>query len=258
MFKKSLISLLLIVLLVLTLSSCGKPDNDNSEVTPEPSETANTPTIELKGEYLEEYEGVEAPEVSKFLGTMIMNVRPEEYRISDIPIISMQDKDSDMVMTLMHLNPEYLEEFAVSASQSNTRAYSVAIVKAKKGFEENIVVGLSTRIDDLRRGVKNYPDQIYLVDNLVMEQVGDYLVFIVCDNADDVYEEFYKVMSSTDLNDLFMVPMMTDAERLEIENKFLEREKENINSEIGEVIVTPVEEENELDVDVEELISDEE
>lgn len=251
MFKRMLILFLTLIIglgTAVTLSSCSKPV-ENIEPSPVESEN-NESKIELKGEYLDNYKEVNAPEVSKFLGTMIVNIRPEDYRISDIPIISTTDKDADMIFTLMHLNAGYLEEYAVSTSQSNTRAYSVAIVKAKKGYEEEVVVGLSTRIDDLRRGVKNYPDQLYLVDNVVMEQVGDYLVFIICDNADKVYDEFYKVMVSTDLNDLTVVSMMTEAERLEIENKYLEQEKQNINSEIGEVIVTPISEEPIEDLNV--------
>lgn len=244
MLKKNIMIvsiLFLILFLILGLSACNKNVDDKDEDKSSVGVETIQPKVELKGNYLEVYKNIAAPEVSKFLGTMIVNVRPEEYRIADIPIISTTDKDADMILTLMHLNPEYLDEYAVSTSQNNTRAYSVAIVKAKKGYEENVGVGLSTRIDDLKRGVKNYPDQLYLVDNVVMEQIGDYLVFIVCDNADEVYKEFYKVMSSTDLNDLNVVSMMTEVERLEIENKYLEQEKENMDAEIEEVVITPIE-----------------
>ena len=116
-------------------------------------------------------------------------------------------------MSLMHLKEEYFENYAISTSQSNTRAYTVALLKAEYGYEEQIINSIGERISDLYVSVKNYPDQLYLLENAIIEQVGDYLFVIICDNSDKVFEELKKVMINTDLTTLEVVPYMTDEER---------------------------------------------
>jgi len=255
--KKILCLVICLILGLFILSGCTDKDK-NSEIKTE--DTTNLESEKkgyiLKGEYLEEYENLEVSEESKFFGTAIVNVRPEEYRDFDIPVISMENENANLVMTLMHLDSNWLEEYAISVSQSSTRAYTVAVLKAKQGMEGYVVNAVTERLNDLSRGMRNYPDQMYFVENAVIEQVGNYLLFIVCDNADKVFKEFDEIMKTTDLADLDVVPMLTEEERLEIENEALEVEIEKLESEIDEVVITPVEEpieENETTVETTEI-----
>lgn len=243
---KKILCLVISLILCLTIfSACTNNKNTESSET-NIDETSNLSSEDkgyiLKGEYLEEYKNLEVSEESKFFGTAIVNIRPKEYRSFDIPIINMENPNSNLIMTLMHLDVSWLEEYAISASQSSTRAYTVAVLKAKQGMEGNVVNAVSERLNDLTRGMRNYPDQMYLVENAVIEQVGNYLLFIVCDNADKVYKEFEEIMESTDLADLDVIPMLTEEERLEIENEALEVEIEKLETDIDNVIITPVEE----------------
>ena len=251
--KKIFCLLICLILGVSVLSACTDKEK-NPEIKTE--DTSNLESEEkgyiLKGEYLDEYKNLEVSEESKFFGTAIVNVRPKEYRDFDIPVISMESENANLVMTLMHLDSSWLEEYAISVSQSSTRAYTVAVLKAKQGMEGNVASAVTERLNDLNRGMKNYPDQMYFVENAVIEQIGNYLLVIVCDNADKVFNEFTEIMESTDLADLDVVPMLTEEERLEIENEALEVEIEKLESEIDDVIITPVEEpieENETTVE---------
>ena len=253
---------LLSFFLIIFCCSCKSSEPSTVENSSDGEEVVNeievSETITLKGNFLSEYENIDAPDISKFLGTAIVKVRPEEYQNNDIPVISKDSKNADYIFTVMHLNPEYLDEYAISLSENSTRAYTVAVIKSKPNFEEDAVVGMSTRISDLYKSMKNYPDQMYLVEHAVMEQAGDYLVLVICDNADKVFEQIYKVMGNTDLTTIESVPLMTDEELEKIEKEALDEELANLDSDVEDVIVTPIEDtdivnsENEAEVKVNE------
>lgn len=237
--KKSVLCLVLCLLVCFVLSACKYEEGEvNTSNITENNETS-VDVIDFKGDYLDEYKNTEVEEVRKFFGTAIVNVRPKEYRKFDIPIISETDEGANLVSNLLHLELEWLEEYAMSVSQSNTRAYTVAIVKPKVEYIENVISAVSLRLNDLERTMVNYPDQMYLVENAIVEQVGDYLVILVCDNSDEVFKQIYNVMSSCDLGDLKEVSMMTEEERKSIEDKALNEEISKLSEDIEEVVVTP-------------------
>lgn len=239
--KKVLLSIICIVCIVSCLSACSKKE----EVVEVPNTVENEDianVLEFKGEYLKEYKNMEVPEVRKFLGTAVVNVRPKEYRKFDLPVISNTDTDFKLVMNLMHLEEEWLDDFVISITKGNTRAYTVAFLKPKSNYVEQVVTSVKYRLEDLNRTLVNYPDQMYLLNNAEINQVGDFLVIVICDNADKVYKEFYEVMESVDLANLNEVPMMTENERKKIEDEALQKEIDLLYEEIDEVIVTPVEE----------------
>lgn len=250
--KKILLLLILSIVLVFSLCACNS-DTEEEKLIETPNEEVENPeyveievseNIVLKGTFLLEYSDVkyEGLDIGKFLGTAIVNVRPEEYRKNDIPIISGDSPNADLVLNSMFLKEEYLENFAISASLNSTRAYTVAIMEAAPYCEEYLVKGVEQRIRSLYEQVKDYPDQLYLVDNAVVTQMGNFLVLVICDNAQDVCKAIDEVMTNTDLTTLKSVPYMTEEERIAIENEALEKEISGLSTDIGEVIVTPVEE----------------
>ncbi len=252
--------------MVFSLCACG----NNEDVVDEPpvsSEVVETPEnnevdlgddIVLKGAFLSEYSDpkFDGLDISKFLGTAIVNVRPEEYRNNDIPVISMDSPNAEMVFSLLHLKPEYIANYAISASSSSTRAYTVAIMQSAPYCEEQIMASIQARVSDLYNQVGDYPDQVYLVKNAVVTQVGSFIVFIISDNAKDVLEELKSVMLNMDLNTISPVPYMTEDERIAIENEVLEIETSTIEEEINEVVITPPESEESSDESIEKVESE--
>lgn len=245
MKKVSLMILCCVCLCILC--SCNKNIEEPTSPTVEVPEVVVKEDLILRGEFLSEYSDINASDINKFLGTAIVNVRPEEYRKNDIPIISEDCPKADLMFALMNLKPEYLETYAFITSESDTRAYTVAIMKANVNCEEYLVNAVNMRIETLYNNVKDYPDQLYLLENCIISQIGDYLVFIVCDNANDVFSEIESVMSNTDLTTITPVPYMTDEERANIENKALEEEYNTLENSVEDVIVTPVEEVEEIE-----------
>lgn len=241
--NKIFLFIFIIFSFLFLLIGCSNNSKDVDEKSSEPVQEIEVQNdIVLKGTFLEDYKDIDAQDINKFLGTAIVNVRPEEYRKNDIPVISDKSPNADLVFTLMHLKPEMLETYAISTSASNSRAYCVAIIKPYVEYSEQVMVSISERIEDLLKNVKDYPDQLYVVENHKMQQVGDYIVLVICENSDKVFEELVKVMENTDLTTLNSVPMFTDDERDKFYQDALNKELEEIESEIGEVTVTPVEE----------------
>lgn len=239
---KNIILLILSFCLCFSLIGCKDETVDETPTVSEPvQEIEVSEDITLKGNFLDIYDDIEGHDIEKFLATAIVNVRPEEYRNNDFPIITADDKNADLIFTLMGFKPEDTLEFAISTTNSNSRAYCVAIVKPNDVFFENVYLGMSNRIADLQRSVSDYPDQVAVVDTCKFEQVGEYLVLVICENSDKVFEQLYKVMSSTDLSDLESVAGFTEEERNSYYDKALEEEISQIESGVGEVTVTPVE-----------------
>ena len=238
--KKIVLYIVCLVCIVCCLSACSKKEE---VVQPTITDSEDVATVlEFKGEYLKEYKNMEVPEVRKFLGTAVVNVRPKEYRKFDLPVISNTDTDFKLALNLMHLEEEWLDDYVISVAKGNTRAYTVAFLKPKSAFVEQVVTSVEYRLDDLNRTLTNYPDQMYLLNNAEIHQVGDFLVIVICDNADEVYKEFYEIMETVDLSNLNEVPMMTEKERKKIEDEALKKDIEKLYEEIEEVVVTPVEE----------------
>lgn len=251
---KRVLIICLSLLMVFSLCACGeKEPEDVVETPPVVEEPSTEPSSEynFKGEYLKEYadEKYNDLEINKFLGTAIVKIRPEEYQISDIPVISKDSPNAEQVFTLLHLDPDWLVNYAISASPSATRAYTFAVMQATPYSEELLVGAIENRMADLYQQVKDYPDQLYLVENSIVTQLGDFVVFIVCDNADRVYQELAKVFDSMDLDTIQSVPYMTDEERKVIEDAAFNEDTSDLFSDIGEVEVTPVDENGEVIVE---------
>ena len=123
--------------------------------------------------------------------------------------------------------------------------------------EEMIVNSIENRMADLYQQVKDYPDQLYLLENSIVTQLGDFVVFIVCDNAEMVYQELAKVFDSMDLDSIQSVPYMTDEERKVLEDAAFSNDTSDLFTDVGEVEVTRVDENGEIVTENTETTSEE-
>lgn len=240
---KRFILVFLILVCIMNFSACKKNEENNlsGEESKEPvSEILTMDERILRGNISEVFKESKGSDVNKFLGTAILNVRPEEYRTSDIPIVSEKDKNADLVFTLLHLNPSYFEEYAISVSMNMTRVYTVLIVKINPGYEPYFLNSIRSRLDDLSSVAENYPDQEYILEHMVLETVGQYNILIICDNAEDVFKELYPVVMDWDLTNIKVVPWLTEEEREVLETDALQNELDEIEADLLDIIVTPI------------------
>lgn len=259
---KRFLILCISLLFVFSLCACGQKEPVEVVDTPVGNEEPSTePSSEysFKGEFLKEYsdEKFNNLEINKFIGTAIVKIRPEEYQISDIPVISKDSPNAEQVFNLLHLDPDCLVNYAISASSNATRAYTFAVMQAAPYSEEMIVNSIENRMADLYQQVKDYPDQLYLLENSIVTQLGDFVVFIVCDNAEMVYQELAKVFDSMDLDSIQSVPYMTDEERKVLEDAAFSNDTSDLFTDVGEVEVTRVDENGEIVTENTETTSEE-
>ena len=71
--KKIILYIVCLVCIVCCLSACSNKEEVVQPTITESEETTNV--LEFKGEYLKEYKNMEVPEVRKFLGTAVVNIR---------------------------------------------------------------------------------------------------------------------------------------------------------------------------------------
>lgn len=241
---KKFFSLFIAFILICSLTACGENEEsllieDNETNTEE--EIVEENTFEYIGEFLKEYENIEASDTSKFLGTVIVKVRPEEFQRTDIPIISKDSENAQTILSLAHLKEEWLDDYAISISLSNVRSYTVIIAKAKPLCEENMINAISQRAGDIAKIGTVYPDQGMVPDKYCDGPLdGDffnYYAFIVCDNADEVYDEINRVLNNRDLTDIRIIPTLTESEREAIEVADMSAKKSEIDANLLELNV---------------------
>ena len=244
--RLNILFLLLICFISLfVFSSCshgGVTVDDLVEEDNKPEEyiKENTGNVfEFTGEVLEDYKDLDVSDLRKFLGTAIVKVRPEEYQSRDIPVISRRCPNYDDVMTLAHFNDAWLDEYAISVSENTTRVYTAIIVKPKYGREEDMVNAINARLDDLTKISEMYPDQAYNANRVangpLPGEYSDYFVYIVCDNAEEVYNQIYDAVLQRDLTILTPVPLMTEEKRGELEEEVLNEEKAKLDNTLESV-----------------------
>ena len=82
-----------------------------------------------------------------------------------------------------------VEEILVKIPQMITTSSTYIIVKPVKGEEDNVKKALDEYMVNLEKNWATYlPDQYELVKNRKVETIGDYLVYIVSENNDLVFE----------------------------------------------------------------------
>lgn len=240
---KRIVLIFLSVLVFFSLSACKHKEESENSMGNESEEIVEIETRDnrvLRGKIAEVFKESKGSDVNKFLGTAILNVRPEEYRNNDIPIVDIEDKNGDLIFTLLHFNPDYFEEYAVSTSINMTRVYTVAILKIEPGYEEIFFNAIVTRLEELKKVGEKYPDQEYLLENMILETVGRYTILVICDNAEDVFRELYPVVMDWDITKIQSVPWLTDEEREVLETKALQEDLDEIEADLLDIIVTPI------------------
>lgn len=239
-FRKSYFCLLLFLSFLLV--SCASNDvveDDLIETEPNIVEEIKIedPFEDIKEDYLDEYSDISASNLSKFLGTAIVKVRPVEYQELDIPIIDTSCSNSAIIFKLLHLNPDWFESYAISASLHNTRSYTVIIGKPSGLNHENVVDAIQKRKRDLETLKNKYPDQYYNVEHSYFGSLtgdySDFLVFIISDNSEQIFDEIDKAIQNLNISEIRPVEIMTEDVRETLENSLLDEEKSKIETELN-------------------------
>lgn len=207
-------SLFLVFLVLILLCGCSLKNSDtilkdpnlqlpNIEELERPNKVEDVfKDIEFNGVFLNEYADVDSFDVNKFLGSAIYYLSCGKDIAYPIPIIPGYDNYEDIILKLMHLRKEYLQYYAISVSMEQDNIYTFAIVRANSDYIDNVYYAFNQRLFDMETVANYYPEYKDMFENYVYEQLGSFIVLIICEDSESVLEDLYNVMKSGDLTEI--------------------------------------------------------
>lgn len=127
----------------------------------------------------------------------------EESKEMDIPALwtsieesielpSMMELDDETLQFLYGIDPADLESYVARTPFMNVHATEFFIAKVKEGQMDSVKEAIENRQAALDEQWSQYlPAQYELVQNYKLETVGNYVLFCVCAQADEVVQLFH-------------------------------------------------------------------
>ena len=124
---------------------------------------------------------------------------------STVPVKEMVDKmiteveqpglielDEDSVKQQYHLDPSLLEEYTVRIPMMNVKSNEVSVFKVKDEKDvPTIETAIKQRAEDVQKQFETYlPDQYENAKNYKLVTKGNYLLFVISEDADELVKSF--------------------------------------------------------------------
>lgn len=101
---------------------------------------------------------------------------------------NMQEVDKDSLKDVYGLNLDLME---VHIIKQNTDGDLYAIIKTNKKSE--VKNDMAKYFEKIEKFNTNYsPERLEILNNRVEKEIGDYLIYIVAENADEIYNNIVK------------------------------------------------------------------
>ena len=199
-----ILALSLAAALALTLASCGKKAD---EPTPAPTDTpavsesvkpseAPAPSVEPSAEPSSEPQPVQSHPIE----TLPVESAPAaELSAEDVwntvsagrELPSFMDLDDGLLSDLYGIDAADLDSFVAKIPMMNVHATEFFIAKVKSGKMDAVKDGIAKRQADLEEQWSSYlPEQLELVRNYKLAESGDYVLFAIYEDADDIVKAF--------------------------------------------------------------------
>lgn len=98
--------------------------------------------------------------------------------------------DEKTLKNLYYINRNEIEDFISYAPKSNMEVEEILVLKVKKTTDiSEIKSKISKRLEKQGESFKNYrPEKYNIIENAVLEEEGQYLIFIVSENASSIHK----------------------------------------------------------------------
>lgn len=118
---------------------------------------------------------------------------------TDAEMMESHDSARDMNLSLLGINAADVENYAISVSPMNTKAYGIAVVKPVAGKEDTVKAALENFVTTQQKNFETYlPDQYEIAKAGYVKTMEDgTLVMVVSENQDTVYESITKGLTAT-------------------------------------------------------------
>ncbi|MDQ0086894.1 hypothetical protein J2T12_000288 [Paenibacillus anaericanus] len=105
---------------------------------------------------------------------------------------SLMELPAEMVNELYHLNPTLLDQYTIMTPMMNIKTNEIAILKVKDAKDiPTVEEAVKQRATDIQKQFETYlPDQYENAKNYKLITKGNYVIFIISENADDIEKAF--------------------------------------------------------------------
>ena len=109
-----------------------------------------------------------------------------------VDISNMVESDSDKLKKLYDIDADKIEGFKLYTAKTNIEANELLILKVKdKEDIDGINEAINDRIETQSNSFKDYlPDESYLIENHILKSNGNYIVFIISEEAEQIENAF--------------------------------------------------------------------
>jgi len=110
----------------------------------------------------------------------------------EVELPSMIDLKKEEMKDFYYINSDDVEEYTIKIPMMNVHAIEIAIIKVKDGRSvEGVKDAINKRVKDLERTWEQYlPNQYELVKNHILKSNGQYVIFIINEDAKKIEETF--------------------------------------------------------------------
>ena len=183
------------LMIILSLVACSK-EEDKKDDTNTPGIENNVDKDDKDDKDDNEKEDENKDDESKNeLSQIISDNRDKDYNDSVDIVDSIDDQEAEITFTMLGIDEKDLDEYAISLSPVNIKAYCVAIVKPAQGKKDVIKEAFETYKSSQEDVFEQYlQDQYKIAQEAVLTEVGDYIVFAMCEDSSTFRDNVVKAL----------------------------------------------------------------
>lgn len=112
----------------------------------------------------------------------------------DVDISNMVESDSDKLEKLYDIDIDKVDNFKLYTAKTNIEANELLILKVKNEEDiGDIKEDINDRIESQTNSFKDYlPDEYFLIEKHVLKSNGNYIIFIISEEAEKIESLFDK------------------------------------------------------------------
>ena len=119
-----------------------------------------------------------------------------DQMLAEVEQPAMMELTTDQVKEIYNIDPEMLEEYAIRVPMMNVKTNEIAILKVKNEADvPEVEKALKQRAESVQKQFETYlPDQYENAKNYQLITKGNYVLFVISDQADElvrVYDTFF-------------------------------------------------------------------
>lgn len=143
--------------------------------------------------FMEEYNALPYEDIEATLTAKGFSAEDQEaFMIAENIALS-----SQMIFDTLGLTAEDIEAGALSISMINVHAYGMVLIKPAEGKEETVLSACQNFVELQQKNFETYlQDQYAIAKNAKCETINGYVVMVMCENSDTVYQSISDTLNA--------------------------------------------------------------